>query len=129
MIKINELVEKAKKANSQEMLAPVFKNQDFEVWVGVWLTENGDSDIFTAVSIQLGFSDDCSVNMNYLQNAVDVTGKLHELGFTVYHCNSSIYMERESGKEEVNEHLKELGELLAVDLSNIIIIRNEKEVR
>ena len=55
MINIGELAQKAKDANSQEMMAPVYRNQEYEIWVGVWISDDGETDTFTAASIQMGF--------------------------------------------------------------------------
>lgn len=123
MIKISDLVIKAKDANSQEVLAPVYNNPDYEVWVGIWLAEAYEVDIFLASSIQLGFSEDCTIDLRRLTKAVDLTKQLHDLGYSIYHCgNDSIYVEFESNMENVNKDLHELLELLAVETANINVI-------
>jgi hypothetical protein len=113
MIKINDLVKTAKETGSEESVVTVDKKKDYKIGVGIRLRKRNKVEVFTAASIQLGVSDDCSVDLERLTRTVGVLWKFRDLGYCICYCgNGSIYVERETKEDDVKKNVVEMQKLL-----------------
>ena len=116
LIKIDDLVKTAKVTGSKESIATLYQEKDYKIGVGVRIRKEEKVDVFTAASISLGFSDDCSVDLEQLTETVVLLRKLRDIGYCLcYIGHGWVYAERATRKKDAKQHVEELLKLLAKD--------------
>jgi hypothetical protein len=116
MIDIDKLVERAEASESEEFIVPVEKNSTYTIAVGVRMLHRRRNkfQIFTAVSIKLGIRENCSIDLDQLIRAATELFMFRHSGYCMcYGGDGTVYVEREIRRENVEQHLNEIRQMLS----------------